>query len=126
MPPAPAPSDPRVFFAAERTLLAWQRTSIALMGFGFLIERFSRFLAVRRQQPESAPRHLLSLSIGVVLIVMGAAVSLASSLSFRRFVRQLPVNDVPPGSWAPLGIGVNLVLAALGALLAIYLVGTAI
>jgi len=33
-------NDPRVFFAAERTLLAWSRTSITVMVFGFVVERF--------------------------------------------------------------------------------------
>lgn len=32
-------NDPRVFFAAERALLAWNRTSLSLMAFGFVIER---------------------------------------------------------------------------------------
>ena len=37
-------NDPRACFAAERTLLAWTRTGITLMGFGFVIERFGLFL----------------------------------------------------------------------------------
>lgn len=36
--------DPRVLFAAERTLLAWQRPAIRLMAFGFVVERFGLFL----------------------------------------------------------------------------------
>ncbi|MPZ77370.1 MAG: DUF202 domain-containing protein [Deltaproteobacteria bacterium] len=40
-------NDPRVFFAADRTLLAWTRTGITLMGFGFVIERFGLLFLFR-------------------------------------------------------------------------------
>jgi uncharacterized membrane protein YidH (DUF202 family) len=36
--------DPRIYFAVERTLLAWIRTGLALMGFGFVVARFGLFL----------------------------------------------------------------------------------
>ena len=36
--------DPRVYFAAERTLLAWVRTGLAMMEFGFVVARFGLFL----------------------------------------------------------------------------------
>jgi len=45
--------DRRVRFAAGRTLLAWQRTAIALMGFGFVVERFGLFLRMVNNKPLS-------------------------------------------------------------------------
>ena len=38
------PYNPQVFFAAERTLLAWQRSSISFIALGFVIERFGLFV----------------------------------------------------------------------------------
>lgn len=86
-----------------------------------MIERFSLFLAVLRREPERSTHHVFSLLVGVGLILAGTAVALASSLSFRRFVSQLPQQDVPKGSWVGLGSTVNGVVAAIGILLAGYL-----
>ena len=58
--PEPDPAlDPRIYFAAERTLLAWVRTGLALMGFGFVVARFGLFLrelfAIRAVTPPQRP-----------------------------------------------------------------------
>jgi putative membrane protein len=114
--------DPRVFFAAVQALLAWQRSSLALMAFGFVIERFSLFLTLLRLAPESSPHHLFSLIGGVALILLGAAVAIASTVAFRRFVRELPKQDIPSGSWVWLGSIINLIVALVGIVLASFLV----
>src|ERR1700690_1169403 len=116
----PELSDPRVFFAGLRTLLAWQRSSLALMAFGFVIERFSLFLTLLRLAPGNSPTHVFSLGVGVGLILLGAAVAIASTGAFRRFVRGLPRQDVPSGSWVWLGSTINVVVALIGIVLASF------
>ena len=41
----PEPNDPRIYFASERTLLAWIRTGISVVGLGFVVARFGLFLS---------------------------------------------------------------------------------
>ena len=71
------PLDPRVYFASERTLLAWIRTGLAMMGFGFVVARFGLFLrelATMRDVPPQTHSGL-SLSVGTTLVIMGVAVN---------------------------------------------------
>jgi hypothetical protein len=53
--------------------------------------------------------------------LLGATVALVSSMSFRRFVRTLPTDAVPPGYWVSFGFVINLVVSVAGLCLAGYL-----
>jgi putative membrane protein len=86
--------DPRVFFAAERTLLAWSRTSLTLMAFGFVLERFGLFLHVLRGDP-AHPGRDVSFWIGVAFIVLALAVIGFSTVQYRRALRTLRPSKFP-------------------------------
>jgi putative membrane protein len=119
------PEDPRVRFAAERTLLAWMRTGLALMGFGFVVARFGLFLReiagaghVAVHQRSSG----WSLWIGTGLIALGVAVSMVASFEYYRFVRLLDQGRSYTPRTALLAVTVAFILAILGIVMAVYLI----
>lgn len=113
--------DPRVLFAAERTLLAWNRTSLALLAFGFILERAG--LLLRAVSPQLVPRgnEALTFWLGLAFILLGAGTAAYSSRQYLALLKTLSAAEFPSGYTPRWGLVVNLVVAALGGALAIII-----
>lgn len=113
--------DPRVFFAAERTLLAWIRTGLGLVGMGFVVAKFALF--IRLLHPEGGHGdHVWTMPVGVVLSLLGAVASGIATWQHRRFCRTLPVRELPRSYRIEPGLVLGFGVALAGLILAVVIV----
>jgi putative membrane protein len=121
--------DPRVYFAAERTMLAWLRTGLTVMAFGFVIARFGLFLKIVSTQLPTAPSHAysgLSALLGTALVAAGTLMILAATAQHRSFIGTLPTVDRPRSySGGTLILFSSVFIAMVGIALTVYLAASA-
>jgi len=114
-------NDPRVFFAAERTLLAWIRTGLTVIGLGFVVARFGLFLRLVARDGHAADPATSSTILGVAFVLLGSAGIAMGVVQFVRFARSLAAADRPQHYRLGWAAGFATVLALTGVLLAVYL-----
>jgi putative membrane protein len=115
----PGPAD---HLANERTFLAWIRTSIALMGFGFVIVKFAVFL---RQMSLMAGGSTVSSGksfspeIGLAMVISGALITGLAYWRYRVIEKQLNNGAYFPSKWLSVFVTVSIIIASI--FLIIYL-----
>ena len=116
-------ADLRDYLAEERTFLAWIRTGLTLMGFGFVVARFGLFLEVMqitRGGSAAQPRGF-SPWFGTAFVVVGVAVNLLSIRRHLRLVGQLNRGQFTDRGPSQQAVILALFLALVGVAMALYL-----
>ena len=87
--------------ANERTFLAWIRTGIGIMAFGFVVVKFTLFvkqLSLVLQKPLPTPSHGYSTAIGIFLVAFGSVLNLMAFIRYRLTTKQLKNVDYKPNN----------------------------
>jgi len=114
----------REHLANERTFLAWIRTSIALMGFGFVIVKFTLFLKQLSLLLETSvvPSKGYSSIVGVVMVAIGVIIAFLAFLQYKTNEKQLKNNYYVSSSM--LSLLITLIIIIGGVFLVFYLLST--
>ncbi len=112
-----------VYFAAERTLMAWIRAALGLMALGFVIDRFG--LVVRTMTPhvdKFIQPSTFSFLAGAGLVVAGALMAVVAAVRYAHFLRRYrQTGDTDPGYGLEPAIFFTVVVGLAGAIVAGYL-----
>ena len=109
--------------ANERTYLAWVRTAITVMAFGFLLERFDIFIAYANRASGGPLPHLhvrASEWLGLLLLLFGAAIVLLGSMRYQKNRKAIDDNANLPHGGTRLEQVLSWLLIAMAIFLVIY------
>jgi uncharacterized membrane protein YidH (DUF202 family) len=117
----------RVHMANERTFLAWIRTSIGIMAFGFVVERFALFIkqmsyVLGKSNIENTfpPSHGYSAIAGIFLVGLGTLMSVLAFIRYKKVARQ--INEDTYQTSSMLNILLTSTVLAIGIFLVFYLI----
>ena len=105
-------------------MLAWIRTGLALMGFGFVVARFGLFLQQIEVMQKASPElsYGLSLWFGTALIVAGVAVNVFAGWHHVQLVKELERGETSRSHRSTQAVAIAFFLALIGLAMAIYLI----
>ena len=96
-------SNRRVHMANERTFLAWIRTSVGIMAFGFVVEKFALFikqLSFYLGNPNidkiPPPSHGYSSILGIFLVGLGASMGVLAFIRYKKVEKQIDEDLYQP------------------------------
>ena len=110
--------------ANERTYLAWIRTAIAIMAFGFLVEKFDLFISYIGKMLGDEENFQASISaelVGLALFVIGIGVIIGATLRFHSYKKAIEASEIFPYSIKKTNLILSFLLLLIGVFMLVYM-----